>query len=143
MATCALLVLEVVGLAGCGGEATSAAQLRETVHRYLDATTATERCQLLTTVYRTENPSVLLSGGCRQSEQISVAAEAARTRLRITNIHIRGDQATVTLGSSSSSSAIARDSVGSELTGLVLRAEAGEWQIDGFSASASATASAE
>jgi hypothetical protein len=59
----------------------------------------------------------LLSGGCRQSEQISAAAEASRKTLRITNVDIRGDQATVTLGPSSSGSSIARDSVGSELTG--------------------------
>jgi hypothetical protein len=140
MATCALAA---VGLAGCGsGGGTPAAQLRETVHRYLDATTAAERCQLLTTVYRTENPSVLLSGGCGQSEQISAVAEAARQRLRITKVDIRDDQATVTLGPTSSSSSVARDPVGSELTGLVLRTEAGQWRINGFSESASATASA-
>jgi hypothetical protein len=139
LATCALAV---VGVAGCGGGGTSGAQLRGTVHRYLDATTAAERCQLLTTVYRTENPSVLFSGGCRQSEQISAAAEAARRRLRITKVDIRGDQATVTLGSSSSSSRVARKSAGGELTGLFLRTEAGQWRIDGFSESASATASA-
>jgi len=134
MVTCALVV---VGLAGCGGGGRSGAQLRQTVHRYLVATTAAERCQLLTTVYRTENPSVLLSGGCRQSEEISAAAEAARKRLRITNVDVRGDQATVTLGSSS-----ARDSARSELTGLTLLIEAGQWRINGFSERASATASA-
>jgi hypothetical protein len=139
LATC---VLVVVGVAGCGGGGTSGVQLRDTVHRYLDATTAGERCQLLTTVYRTENPSVLFSGGCRQSEQISAAAEAARRRLRITKVDIRGDQATVSLGSSSSSSLVARESAGGELTGLFLSTEAGQWRIDGFSASASATASA-
>jgi hypothetical protein len=139
MAAC---VLAMVGLAGCGGGGTSGAQLQETVHRYLDATTVAERCQLLTTVYRTENPSVLLSGGCRQSEQISAADEAARKRLRITKVDIRGDEATVTLGSSASRSSIARDAVGSELTGLALLIEAGQWRINGFSETASATASA-
>ena len=139
MAACALAV---VGLAGCGGGGPSAAQLRETVHRYLDARTAAERCQLLTTVYRTENPSVLLSGGCRQSEAISTAAEAARKRLRIANVDVRGDQATVTFGSSSSNPSFARDSAESELTGLALLIEAGQWRINGFSESASATTSA-
>ena len=112
------------------------------MHRYLDATTPAERCQLLTTVYRTENPAVLLSGGCRQSEEISRAAEAARKRLRITTVEIRGDQATVTLGSSSTPASIAQDSGASELTGLTLLTEAGQWRIDGFTERASGAASA-
>jgi hypothetical protein len=139
IATC---TLAMVALPGCGGGGPFGAPLRETVHRYLEATTPAERCQLLTTVYRTENPTVLLSGGCRQSEQISAAAEAARKRLRIAKVDIRGDQATVTLGSASSGSSVAGDSVGSELTGLALHTEAGQWRINGFSESASATESA-
>ena len=115
--------------------------MRDTVRRYLHATTAAERCQLLTTVYRTENPSVLFSGGCRQSEQISSAAEAARKGLRITKVDIHGDQATVTLGASLSSSSTGRDSADGELTGLTLRTQAGQWRINGFSETASATAS--
>ena len=115
--------------------------MRDTVRRYLHATTAAERCQLLTTVYRTENPSVLFSGGCRQSEQISSAAEAARKGLRITKVDIHDDQATVTLAASLSSSSTGRDSADGELTGLTLRTEAGRWRINGFSETASATAS--
>jgi hypothetical protein len=132
MATCALAA---VGLAGCGGSP-SGAQLRETVHRYLDATTPAERCQLLTTVYRTENPDVLFSGGCRQSEEISAADEAARKRLRIAKVDIHGNQATVTFGSSSGGSPTGH------LTGLAMQSEGGQWRINGFTATASATASA-
>lgn len=139
MAACALAA---VGLVGCGGGDPSRAQLRETVHRYLDATTPAERCQLLTTVYRTQNPDVLLSGGCRQSEALSTAAEDARKKLRIAKVDVRGGQATVTLGASSSSASAARDAAGSQLTGIYLRTESGQWRIDGFSASGSGTASA-
>lgn len=116
------------------------AQLRQTVNRYLGATSAAERCQLLTTVYRTENPDVALSGGCQQSQQISAAEKAARENLRVAHIRVRGDQATVTLVSVARSASIASDRGAPRLTGLELRFQTGGWRIDGFTESASATA---
>jgi hypothetical protein len=130
IATCAVAV---VALVGCGSAGPSVAQLRQTVHRYLDATTPAERCQLLTTVYRAENPNVVLVGGCQQSEQLSAAQEAARQRLRITDVNVQGDQATVTVASVTSSASPG-------LTALELEIEAGRWRINGFSESASVTA---
>jgi hypothetical protein len=56
--------------------------------------------------------------------------------LRIAKVDIHGDQATVTLASSSGSSPAA------SLTGLAMQTEAGQWRINGFTETASATASA-
>jgi len=142
VATCAVVVVGLVGLVGCGGGGPSVAQLRETVHRYLDATTPAERCQLLTTVYRTENPEVLLSGGCRQSERITPAEEAARRGLRVAHVNVSGNQATVSLTPLTSRPSIAGDPAAPRLTGLELETEAGRWRVNGFTESASGTASA-
>jgi hypothetical protein len=120
----------VIVLAGCGSSAPTVAQLRETVQRYLSATTTAERCQqLLTTVYRTENPDVVLSGGCQQNQEVSVAEEVARRTLRIARIDVHGDHATVALAPRT---AVDRERGVPHLTGLELETERGEWRIDGF-----------
>jgi hypothetical protein len=132
IASCAVAV---VALVGCGSSNPSVTQLRETVHRYLDAASPEARCQLFTTVYRTENPNVVLLGGCQQSEEISPAQEAARQRLRITEVNVQGDQATVTVASIPGG-----PSPG--LTGLLLEIEGGQWRINGFTDSAPVLATA-
>ena len=125
----------VIVLAGCGSSAPTVTQLRETVRRYLSATTTVERCQLLTTAYRTENPDVVLSGGCQQDQQASAAEEAARRTLRIARIDVHGDHATVALAPARRT-AVDREGGVPHLIGLQLETEHGQWRIDGFTETA-------
>jgi hypothetical protein len=127
-----------IALVGCGSNGPSVTQLRDTVRRYLSATTPAERCQLFTTVYRTENPDVLFSGGCLSNQQITPAEEAARRTLRIARVDVHGEQASVALASGVSSA-----SPGSSLpnlTALDLKVEGGLWRIDGLTERAQGSA---
>lgn len=128
----------VIVLAGCGSSAPTVTQLRKTVRRYLSATTTAERCQLLTTVYRTENPDVVLSGGCQPNQRVTVAEEAARRTLRIARIDVHGDRATVALAPAPGT-AVDRERGVPHLTGLELETERGQWRIDGFTETAQGT----
>ena len=107
------------------------AQLRSTVERYLTAQSPQQRCALLTTVYRTMNPEVLLAGGCDRSEQLSAAERAALRASRIERVQVQGSDATVTLA----------PAAGSDLTALELTVEHGEWRINGFVARSSGSTS--
>jgi hypothetical protein len=131
---CALVVAALAGcsVTGAGG-VPSRAQLRSAVERYLTAPTAHQRCELFTTVYRTMNPVVLLSGGCERSEQRSAADEAELRALRIARLQVTGSHATAALRPTP-----ARTIHPDELTLLVLYlvVEDGTWRIDGFGATA-------
>lgn len=93
------------------------------------AKTPSQRCALFTTVYRTMNPGVLLSGGCERSEQRSPAELAALQSLRIGPLRVRDRQATVMLVQAPSAVHVAGAAA---LTGIELTIDRGKWRINGF-----------
>lgn len=130
-----------IALVGCGTHQ-EVAQVRQTVQRYLSATTSTERCRLLSTTYRTENPDVFLSGGCMASQHLSPAEEAARRTLHIKAIEVHDNHAAVALVSPPGTASPASSGTVSELTALELQLEHGQWRIDGVTETASGTRAA-
>jgi len=126
--------LLAAALAGCGSSGPTTAQLRATVRQYLIARTPATRCQLYTTTYRTQNPDVLLAGGCEHAEQIAAAQEAQRRLLTIGRVSVQDGSATVTLRASPTALRTAHASDG-VLTGMFLVVEHGQWRINGFTAS--------
>jgi hypothetical protein len=130
-----------IALVGCGTHQ-DVAKVRETVRRYLSATTSTERCRLLSATYRTENPDVFLSGGCIESQHLLPAEEAARRMLHIEAIDVHDNHAAVALVSPPGTASSASSGTVSELTSLELQLERGQWRIDGVTATASGTSAA-
>lgn len=130
-----------IALVGCGRHQ-DVARVRQTVQRYLSATTSTERCRLLSAIYRTENPDVLLSGGCIENQHLSPAEEAARRTLHITAIEVHDDHAAVTVVSPPGTTSLQSSGNVSELTALDLQLEGGHWRIDGVTETASGTSAA-
>jgi hypothetical protein len=141
-ASIGIYVVSAIALVGCGSGGSTVGQVRETVRSYLSATTPAARCQLLTTVYRTENPGVIFSGGCQEDQQVGSAEEAARRTLHIAAVVVRGDQATVTLVSGPRRASGAGTAATPRISSLELEIDGGRWRINGFTETAQATATA-
>jgi hypothetical protein len=133
-----IFLVLVVG-AGCGSAGLTVAQLRQTVNRYLTASTPAQRCALYTTAYRTMNPGILLAGGCEQFEQLtSAAAQAAFRALRIAHIAVHGAKATVALTAPPSGES--GEANQPALVALDLAVEHGRWRINGMTTTERRTA---
>ncbi len=125
------------GLLGCGSSNPTMSQLRHTVAQYLAARTSLEQCSLYTTVYRTMNPAVLLSGACDGNRQLPGAEQAALRALRIATVQRHGADTTVTLGTAPGRQV---QHGAPALTAIDLVVEHGKWRINGLTERASGAA---